>query len=84
MPSESDIQSVLESFVNDLNSCVDTHRLETLLNGRDTLKGSDVDSKPESWTRKHLIRPLLDSMELEWEPELYGKGRGYPDFGITN
>jgi len=80
----TDLMSILENFVDDLNSCVNTHRLEELLNGDDILKGADVGSKPEPWTRKHLIEKLLDMASLEWEPEIYGKGQGYPDFGITN
>ena len=84
LTSKNAVQAVLESFINDLGKCVDAHRLEELLRGSDTLKGSDVGSKPESWTRKHLIRKLLEVTGLEWEPEIYGKGEGYPDFGLTN
>jgi type I restriction-modification system DNA methylase subunit len=84
MTSKNEVLTVLESFVNDLGTCVDTHRLEELLQGSDTLKGGDVGSKPEPWTRKHLIRKLLDVAGLEWEPEIHGKGKGYPDFGIIN
>jgi len=84
MGSAQDVQSILERFVEDLNSHVDPHRLEELLQGDTTLTGADVGSKPESWTRKHLIRPLLDAVGIEWEPEIHGGGEGYPDFGIVN
>ena len=84
MISELNIREILEQFIDDLNSCVDTHRLEDLLRGKDTLKEVDLGSKPEAWTRKHLIRRLLDAVRLEWEPEIYGRGSGYADFGITN
>lgn len=84
MPSSNDIRSILEGFVDDLYAKVDAHRLEDLLQGEEVMTGGDVGSKPESWTRKHLIRPLLDECDLEWEPEIHGKGEGYPDFGITN
>ena len=84
MSSPTEVRSILEGFLDDLNEKVDTHRLEELLKGEGTLQGPDVGSKPESWTRKHLIRPLLDASGLEWEPEIHGGGEGYPDFGITN
>lgn len=84
MSSSDEVRSILESFLDDLNDKVDAHRLEELLKGEDTLVGPDVGSKPESWTRKHLIRPLLDASDLEWEPEIHGGGEGYPDFGINN
>lgn len=84
MSSPSEIRSILEDFVGDLHDKVDTHRLEELLKGEDSMTGADVGSKPESWTRKHLIRPLLDESGLEWEPEIHGGGEGYPDFGVTN
>lgn len=78
------VRSLLEDFVEDLYSHVESHRLEELLQGEAELKGADIGSKPEPWTRKHLIRPLLEAVDLEWEPEIHGKGEGYPDFGITN
>jgi len=84
MAPKDDVRAVLESFIDALGKCVDAHRLEELLQGSDTLKGSDIGSMPEPWTRKHLIRRLLDVTGLEWEPEIYGKGEGYPDFGLTN
>lgn len=84
MSSPGEIRSILESFVDDLNDKVDAHRLEELLKGDDTMTGPDTGSKPESWTRKHLIRPLLVASGLEWEPEIHGGGEGYPDFGVTN
>lgn len=85
MSSPREIRSILESFVDDLHAQVDTaHRLEDLLQGEENLTGADVGSKPEPWTRKHLIRPLLDASGLEWEPEIHGGGEGYPDFGLTN
>lgn len=84
MISKSNIREILEQFIDDLNSSVDTHRLEELIRGKDSIREVDVGSKPEPWTRKHLIRKLLDAVKLEWEPEIYGRGKGYPDFGITN
>lgn len=85
MGSAAEVRSALEDFIDDLNSKVDTHRLEELLNGDATLDGGrDIGSKPEAWTRKHLIRKLLQAVDLEWEPEIHGGGEGYPDFGITN
>jgi type I restriction-modification system DNA methylase subunit len=84
MGAPAEVRSILEQFVDDLNSSVEAHRLEELLEGRDSMEGPDVGSKPESWTRKHLIRPLLDISDLEWEPEIHGGGEGYPDFGINN
>lgn len=86
MSSVDEIRSVLESFVDDLHDNIepDTHRFEDLLHGRASLREVDVGSRPEPWTRVHLIRPLLDAVGLEWEPEIHGGGEGYPDFGITN
>jgi hypothetical protein len=84
MSANGSVVSVLESFVDDLGKCVDAHRLEALLQGLDYLKGSEVGSLPEPWTRKHLIRKLLVCAGLEWEDEIYGKGECYPDFGLKN
>jgi len=87
MGSPSEVRSVLEDFVDDLNSDVDTHRLEELLRGDGTLSDGEVgtiESKPESWTRHHLIRRLFEAVDFEWENEIHGKGEGYPDFGIIN
>lgn len=85
MSSPGEVSSILEQFVDDLHTQIDTaHRLEDLLHGQESLTGADVGSKPEAWTRKHLIRPLLNASSLEWEPEIHGGGEGYPDFGLTN
>jgi predicted type IV restriction endonuclease len=80
----SKIRCILENFIDELNSNIDTHKLELLLKGDDILRETDLKSKPEAWTKKFLIRKLLDEVELEWKPEIHGKGEGYPDFGITN
>ena len=82
MSTPDNVLSVLENFVDDLNNQVDIHRLEEILQGQDTITGADVGSKPEPWTRHHLIRPLLQAVDLEYEPEIHGQGEGYPDFGI--
>lgn len=83
MPS-SNIRDTLTDFVDELEDKLDAHRLEEILNGNGSLTGAELGSKPEPWTRKHLIRPLLSDAGLEWEPEIHGGGEGYPDFGIEN
>jgi hypothetical protein len=40
--------------------------------GEDSMTSANVDIKPESWTRKHTIQPLLVESGLEWEPEIHG------------
>ncbi|MDL0128442.1 DNA methyltransferase, partial [Halobacterium salinarum] len=82
--SSSAVRSTLTEFVDELEEKIDTHRLEDILSGDGSLTSADLGSKPESWTRKHLIRPLLDDVRLEWEPEIHGGGEGYPDFGLEN
>lgn len=84
MGSPSEIRSVLEQFVEDLDDKLSAQRLEEVLRGDATPTGAELDSQPEPWTRHHLIRPLIEAAELTWEPELHGGGEGYPDFGITN
>lgn len=79
-----DVTTVLDDFIIDLNKLVSTHRLEELLNGDGDLESADIGSKPEAWTRQHLIRPLLDAANITWENEIHGRGQGYPDFGISN
>jgi type I restriction-modification system DNA methylase subunit len=84
MGSPSEIRSILEQFVEDLDDKLSTQRLEEVLRGDDTPKEAELGSQPEPWTRRHLIRPLIEAADLYWEPELHGGGEGYPDFGITN
>lgn len=84
MEGTDEVSACLEAFVDDLAALVDAHRLEALLRGHDTTTEAELGSKPEPWTRTHLVRPLLDAVGLDWEPEIHGKGEGYPDFGITN
>jgi hypothetical protein len=84
MVTVTDIRSILEAYIDELNSHVDVHKLEDLLKGEGHITSHDVGSKPEDWTRNHLIRKLLTVVNLEIEPEIYGRGEGYPDFGITN
>jgi hypothetical protein len=47
------------------------------------MTGADVSSKPESWTRKHLIRHF-DEVGLGLEPEIHGGGEGYTSCGVKN
>lgn len=84
MGSPDEIRSILEQFVTDLNEKLSGQRLEEILKGKDTPTEAELGSLPEPWTRKHLIRPLIEATDLDWEPELHGGGEGYPDFGITN
>jgi len=84
MSGPEEVRKVLEDFVDALHDKVGAHRLEELLQGHDSPTGAELGSQPEPWTRRHLIRPLLDISELDWEPELHGGGEGYPDFGINN
>ena len=84
MGSSNEIHSLLEQFVSDLDDKLPPHRLEEVLRGDDTPREAELGSQPEPWTRRHLIRPLIEASDLYWEPELHGGGEGYPDFGITN
>jgi hypothetical protein len=56
--------------------------LEGLLKGEDSMTGADVGSKQKSWTRKHLIRPLLDEVRLGWEPAIHSGGEAYTNCGV--
>lgn len=84
MSVADDVRSVLEEFVTDLDEKLDDQRLEAVLRGDDSPTEAELGSLPEPWTRRHLIRPLLDAVGLYWEPEIHGGGEGYPDFGVTN
>lgn len=84
MGSPDEIRSILEQFVTDLDAKLTIQRLEAVLKGDDTPTEAELGSLPEAWTRRHLIRPLIEAVGLYWEPELHGGGEGYPDFGITN
>lgn len=79
MNSPSEVRSVLEQFVDDLNNKLSPQRLEEVLRGDASPDGAELGSKPEPWNRKHLIRPLIEAVGLEWEPEIHGGGEGYPD-----
>jgi type I restriction-modification system DNA methylase subunit len=84
MGSPSEVRDVLEQFIDDLDDKLSGQRLEEVLRGDDTPIGAELGSQPEPWTRRHLIRPLIEACDLYWEPEIHGGGEGYPDFGITN
>lgn len=84
MSVSDDVRSVLEDFVRDLDEKLDDQRLGEVLRGDGSPTSAELGSQPEPWTRRHLIRPLLEAVGLHWEPEVHGGGEGYPDFGLTN
>jgi len=84
MSASGEICSILEDFVDDLHGKLDPQKLERTLRGDYRPVTAELGSQPEPWLRHHLIRPLIDAVGLEWEPEIHGGGEGYPDFGITN
>lgn len=62
-------RSVLEDFLDKLAGAVsDTHKIERVLSGSDTLTISDLDNQPEEWTEGNLIWPLIESVGLNREP----------------
>lgn len=84
MSGPDQIRSILEDFVDDLDDHLSPQKLEKTLQGDYSPDTPDLGSQPEPWIRRHLIRPLLEEVNLYWEPEIHGGGEGYPDFGITN
>jgi type I restriction-modification system DNA methylase subunit len=84
MASPDAIRSILEDFVDDLEDELPPQKLEETLRGDYTPTTAELGSQPEPWTRHHLIRPLLEEADLDWEPEIHGGGEAYPDFGIEN
>ena len=84
MSGPDQIRSILEDFVDDLDDHLSPQKLEKTLQGDYNPDTPDLGSQPEPWIRRHLIRPLLEEVNLYWEPEIHGGGEGYPDFGITN
>jgi type I restriction-modification system DNA methylase subunit len=84
MPGPDEVRSILEDFVDDLDDQLNPQELEETLKGNYSPSTADLGSQPEPWVRRHLIRPLLEEVDLYWEPEIHGGGEGYPDFGITN
>lgn len=81
-------RTVLERFVDSLNNRLSAKDLEAVLQGqKDDLTSQDLGNKPEAYTENNLIEPLLEAVELEYEPQPYGKSGErdlWPDFEITN
>jgi len=87
-----EIRSVLEGFVDDLYRRLDSHELQEVLDEdvRRELSGDDLgldDSEftgypPERWLENHLIEDVLDALELDWEPQPYGRDADRPDFEV--
>ena len=65
----SSIQSVIEEFLDELATTVsDTHKIERVLSGNDTLTINDLNNQPEEWTEGNLIWPLIEAVGLNREP----------------
>jgi hypothetical protein len=65
----SAIRSVIENFLDELASTVsDTHKVERVLAGNDTLTIDDLNNRPEDWTEGNLIWPLIKIVGLNREP----------------
>lgn len=65
----SAIRSVIEEFLDELATTVDdTHKVERVLAGEETLGIDDLGNQPEEWTEGNLIWPLIEVVGLNREP----------------
>lgn len=65
----SSLRSVLEGFLDELaNTVSDSHKVERVLSGADTLTIAELNNQPEEWTEGHLIWPLIEVVGLNREP----------------
>jgi hypothetical protein len=65
----SPLRTVIEGFLDELASTVsDTHTVERVLTGDETLTINDLNNQPEEWTEGHLIWPLIETVGLNREP----------------
>ena len=65
----SPVRSVLEDFLDVLTDTVsDSHKVERVLSGSDTLTISDLNNRPEEWTEGNLIWPIIEAVGLNREP----------------
>jgi hypothetical protein len=60
---------IIEEFLDELaDSISDTHKLERVLSGSETLSIADLNNQPEEWTEGNLIWPLIEAVGLNREP----------------
>ena len=65
----SSLRSVIEDFLDELSDTVsDTHTVERVLSGAETLTIADLNNQPEEWTEGNLIWPLIEAVGLNREP----------------
>ena len=63
------LRSVIEDFLDELASAVsDSHKVERVLAGDETLTISDLSNQPEEWTEGNLIWPLIKAVGLNRQP----------------
>lgn len=89
-----EVRSILEDFIDDLYRRLDSHELQEVLDEdvRRELTGDDLGLEeseftgypPERWLENHLIEDVLDALELEWEPQPYGRDADRPDFEVID
>lgn len=83
-----DVRDVLEDFALELGERLDTHEIERVITGdKDDLTSADLGVRPESFTENHLIYPLLEAAELQYQPRPFGQSGEqtvWPDFELIN
>lgn len=84
---QSSIRAVLSQFLGELQRPLTKHQYRNFLFGNLGLSETELNYKPEAYTRHNLVAPLLQAVNLQYQPEPRTENVSrprWPDFKVTN
>lgn len=81
--NSKNVEDKIKSFYEELETKQNGLTKKILLDNY-KISSSDVGTKPEKFTEKNLIHPILDTLGFDYVEQPFKEGAGWPDFEIID